>query len=111
MSSIRQWLPALFDSYRFLIYNGQLDFCVGTTLTERMLGALDRWSYRNEFEAANKTIWRVRRDDTEVAGFVRALPSRGFYQAVVRGAGHMVPRDQPRRAFDMMRRFLERILF
>jgi carboxypeptidase C (cathepsin A) len=43
-----------------------------------------------------------------VAGYVKHLDGfGGFTYAVVRGAGHMVPTDQPERAYDLIRRFVD----
>ena len=48
-----------------------------------------------------------------VAGYVRSLDANstdkwgGFTYAAVRGAGHMVPHDQPERAFDLISRFVD----
>ena len=39
------------------------------------------------------------------AGYVRQTGN--FVQVVIRDAGHMVPTDQPERAYDMISRFIE----
>ena len=54
---------------------------------------------------ANKAVWRVKPDDTEVAGYARQVGNFTF--VVVRGAGHIVPGEQPERAFDMIERLVE----
>ena len=40
---------------------------------------------------------------SEVGGYVKETPN--FVEVLVRGAGHMVPYDQPHRAYDMINRF------
>ena len=60
-----------------LLYTGQLDVIVAVPLTERMLQSLD-WSYADEYKNADRTVWRVRPNDTEVAGYVRRV--HDFYQ-------------------------------
>ncbi len=44
--------------------------------------------------------------DDQVAGYVRTV-GQNFTYAIVRGAGHIVPYDQPRAALDMITRFVE----
>ena len=40
----------------------------------------------------------------DVAGYVRVVNK--FVQAVVRGAGHILPFDQPERALDLIQKFV-----
>eukprot|EP00928_Gymnodinium_smaydae_P040797 TRINITY_DN27634_c0_g1_i1.p1 TRINITY_DN27634_c0_g1~~TRINITY_DN27634_c0_g1_i1.p1 ORF type:complete len:244 (+),score=30.44 TRINITY_DN27634_c0_g1_i1:185-916(+) len=89
---------------RVLVYSGQLDIIIASALTERFLPYLE-WPGRAAFAAAQKKIWRIRPSDTEVAGFVHEID--GFQRVVVRGAGHIVPADQPERALDMISRFID----
>ena len=42
--------------------------------------------------------------DVEVAGYVRQVGD--FYQVIVRNAGHLVPYDQPKVAYDLIKRFV-----
>ena len=49
-------------------------------------------------------LWKVKDDDKEVAGYIKQ--ARSFYLAWVRNAGHMVPAEQPRAAFDLIDRFV-----
>ena len=51
---------------------------------------------------APKSAWHVGAD---LAGYARAVGN--FSYVVVRGAGHMVPGDQPVRALDLITRFVE----
>merc|ERR1712190_369916 len=91
---------------KVLVYSGQLDIIIASSLTERFLPYLE-WPLAKEFAAAEKKVWRVLGTDTEVAGFVREVP--GFQRVVVRGAGHIVPFDQPRRSLNMISHFVEGI--
>lgn len=92
------------NKYKVLIYSGQLDIIIGAALTQRALPFLD-WDGANAFANSKKAVWRIHDDDPEVAGFVNN--GGGLIYAVVRGAGHMVPADQPERAFDLIQRFVE----
>ncbi|KAK7080870.1 hypothetical protein SK128_028085 [Halocaridina rubra] len=99
MKSVKPWIEELLDNYKVMIYNGQLDVIIAYTLTENFLNTLN-WTRAQEFKDAPRYIWRV---DNEVSGYVREVP--GFVQVMIRNAGHMVPYDQPKWAFDMISRF------
>ena len=90
--------------YKVLIYSGQLDVIIGAALTQRFLPGV-AWHGQAAFNAAPKAVWRVKPTDLEVAGYARMVGN--FTQVVVRGAGHIVPGDQPERALDMISRFVE----
>ena len=60
-----------------LLYTGQLDVIVAVPLTELMLQRLD-WQYADEFKRAERLVWRVAPNDTDVAGYVRQV--HDFYQ-------------------------------
>lgn len=99
---LQQLLAA--EGVRVLIYSGQLDIIIAAALTERFLPYV-QFPGQAAFAAAQKKVWRVEGGDAEVAGFVREIP--GFQQVIVRGSGHIVPFDQPRRSMDMITRFVE----
>ncbi|XP_018596088.1 putative serine carboxypeptidase CPVL isoform X1 [Scleropages formosus] len=103
MKTVKPWLAELMDNYRVLIYSGQLDVIVAAPLTERFLLTVP-WSGADDYKRAERYYWKVKPSDTEVAGYVRQV--RNFFQVIVRGGGHILPYDQPERAFDMIDRFL-----
>eukprot|EP00927_Polykrikos_kofoidii_P068802 TRINITY_DN64144_c0_g1_i1.p1 TRINITY_DN64144_c0_g1~~TRINITY_DN64144_c0_g1_i1.p1 ORF type:complete len:498 (-),score=58.92 TRINITY_DN64144_c0_g1_i1:84-1577(-) len=92
------------DGMKVLIYSGQLDIIIASQLTERFLPYLE-WPSALAFAGAPKKVWRVEGADVEVAGFVTEVA--GFQRVIVRGAGHIVPFDQPRRSLDMISRFVD----
>lgn len=104
--SFRPELQRLLDQegVRVLVYSGQLDVIIAASLTERALPYL-QWQGQAAFAAAKRKVWRVRSGDKEVAGFVQEVP--GFQRVVLRGAGHIVPFDQPERAKDMIEHLVE----
>jgi vitellogenic carboxypeptidase-like protein len=104
--SLRPELELILKSsgMKVLVYSGQLDIIIASALTERFLPYLE-WPSAKAFAAAPKKVWRVEGTDAEVAGFVREVP--GFQRVIVRGAGHIVPFDQPRRSLDMITHFVE----
>ncbi len=53
------------------------------------------------FLSAAAQVWKIGYD---VAGYVRTVNK--FVQAIVRGAGHIVPYDQPERALNLIQNFV-----
>ncbi|XP_077124945.1 putative serine carboxypeptidase CPVL isoform X3 [Ranitomeya variabilis] len=70
MKTIKPWLVVLMDNYRVLMYSGQLDVIIAAPLTERFLQTLP-WSKLEEYKEAERSVWKIRSTDTEVAGYVR----------------------------------------
>jgi len=100
--TIRPWLEALLESnYKVMIYNGQLDVIIPFAQTENFLNALE-WSGKYIYAMAPRTIWKVQGD---VAGYARK--AKNLTQVMVRNAGHILPYDQPKWAFDMIQRFVQ----
>ena len=102
--------PLLNDpDFKVLIYSGQIDIILGAPLTEQFLDNLE-WDGDELYSASQKEIWKIddiRAKEDPIAGYVNYVEKHQFTYAVVRGAGHMVPADQPQRAFDMIERFVE----
>lgn len=99
MQSVAPWVSELLDNYRVLVYNGQLDIIVAYPLT---LGFLQNLSFNaaDEYKTAERHQWWV---DGDIAGYVKQAGN--LTEVLVRNAGHMVPRDQPKWAFDLITRF------
>ncbi|XP_062925601.1 probable serine carboxypeptidase CPVL isoform X2 [Mobula hypostoma] len=105
MQSVKPWVTVLMNNYRVLIYSGQLDIIVAAPLTEHFLLTVP-WSKAEEYKKADRHFWFVNPSDKEVAGYVRKVGE--FYQVIIRNGGHILPYDQPERAFDMIDRFISR---
>eukprot|EP00931_Biecheleriopsis_adriatica_P037479 TRINITY_DN21491_c0_g1_i1.p1 TRINITY_DN21491_c0_g1~~TRINITY_DN21491_c0_g1_i1.p1 ORF type:complete len:262 (+),score=45.64 TRINITY_DN21491_c0_g1_i1:77-862(+) len=108
MRNVVAMLVPLMENYKVLVYSGQNDVILGPTLTENFLYSLE-WQSQDAYKVAKKSIWRRSEKGPgsqlpDVAGYAREVGL--FSQVVVRGAGHMVPGDQPERALDMMERFI-----
>ncbi|KAH7655700.1 Peptidase S10 serine carboxypeptidase protein [Dioscorea alata] len=84
-SGIRVWL-----------YSGDLDIVCSVTSTRYFI---------NKLNLTIKTPWRPWYTNEEVGGYV--VGYEGLTFATVRGAGHMVPRNQPERALAMITSFLK----
>lgn len=104
MASVKPWIAVIMDNYKVMIYNGQLDIIIAVPLTEAWLQTV-KWSGLERYKKADRLVWKVKDTDTEVAGYVRQVDN--FYQVIVRGAGHILPHDQPERGYDMIQRFIE----
>lgn len=105
MDSVRPWVEDILDAnIRSLFYSGQLDVIVGAPLTENFLRQVV-WKHRHEYVHAKRYIYKVDPKDSVVAGYVRHAGN--LIYALIRNAGHMVPYDQPRVAYDMIHRFVK----
>lgn len=85
---------------RVLVYSGKEDFICN------YLGGLEwavytKWDGQADFDKAVFKKWSV---DNVTAGEVKSHDLLTFL--AVENAGHMVPRDQPKHALDMLKRFL-----
>ncbi|XP_030788252.1 probable serine carboxypeptidase CPVL isoform X3 [Rhinopithecus roxellana] len=103
VQSVKPWLTEIMNNYKVLMYNGQLDIIVAAALTERSLMGMN-WKGSQEYKKAEKKVWKIFKSDNEVAGYVRQVGD--FHQVIIRGGGHILPYDQPLRAFDMINRFI-----
>ncbi|EFA81762.1 peptidase S10 family protein [Heterostelium album PN500] len=106
--SIKPLIPTIIENVKVLFYNGQFDFIVGASLTETFMRTIP-WEGIPPFVGAERTIWKIPSDQVNVAGYVRQYLS--LTQVVVRGAGHILPYDQPERAYDMITRFVNNVPF
>lgn len=99
MNTIAPYLTELLSHYRVCIYNGQLDIIVAYPTTISYLKKL-QFKDSKKYKDAPRYIWRVGND---IAGFVHEAGN--LVEVLVRNAGHMVPHDQPKWAFDLITRF------
>ena len=103
MQTIVGKVAVIANNHKVLIYNGLLDVIIASSLTMDWVDKLE-WQYADQLRGAERMVWKVKDDDTEVAGYIKQAHS--FFVAWVRNAGHMVPADQPRAAFDLIDRFV-----
>lgn len=99
MQSVAPWISELINNYRVLIYNGQLDIIVAYPLTMNYLQNL-KFSSAEAYKKAARRQWYVGGD---LAGYCKSAGN--LTECLVRNAGHMVPVDQPKWAFDLISRF------
>lgn len=108
MDTVKPWVAVLMDNYKVMFYNGQLDIIIPVPMTEAFLLTVP-WSGAQKYNQVDRLVWKINPSDTEVAGYVRQVG--GFYQVIVRTAGHILPYDQPERGLDMITRFVENASF
>jgi len=119
MRDVDDMLVPLLESkdVKVLIYSGQNDIILGPPLTEKYLLQLE-WSGKDLFANSPKEVWSIENSGTEqstnnpVAGYKTKVTddsesAYGFTYAIVRGAGHMVPGDQPERSYNMITDFVD----
>ncbi|XP_076253486.1 venom serine carboxypeptidase-like [Rhynchophorus ferrugineus] len=103
MKSVAPWISELLSNYRILLYNGQLDIIVCYISTANYLQVLD-FDSTEEYLNATRKVWYV---DDYVAGFSKSAGN--LTEVMVRNAGHMVPADQPKAAYDLLYKFVRNI--
>ncbi|PON78771.1 Serine carboxypeptidase-like [Parasponia andersonii] len=88
MKSAKYMVERLVKESRVLLYQGHLDLRDGVVSTEAWVRTL-KWEGIEGFLGAEREVWRV---NGELAGYVQRWGS--LTNAVVLGAGHLVPTDQ-----------------
>lgn len=100
-NAVAHLYPPLFESLPVLIYNGIYDMDCNFMGTDAWIRFLD-WSFRDAFIRQPRKPWTI---DGTLAGHIRAAGN--LTQALILGAGHLVPMDQPERAFALLMRFIK----
>ncbi|GAB6024727.1 hypothetical protein CHUAL_009859 [Chamberlinius hualienensis] len=102
--STKPWLETLLENnFKILLYSGQVDVIVPYYISLNMIYTLN-WKGSEDYKNATRQIWKVASADNEVAGYVKE--AQNFKEILVRSAGHILPYDQPRVAYDMITRFI-----
>lgn len=99
VQSVADWLSELLDHYLVLVYTGQLDIIVPYPSVVNYLRKLN-FNGSDEYPRAQRHIWRV---DGEVAGYMKVVGN--LVEVLVRNSGHLVPKDQPKWALDLITKF------
>jgi len=101
-------LLELLEHYDVLVYSGQYDVILGPPGTERAIDKL-QWSGAAAYATKPTTPFYIENGGRDLAGYVRQAASAAnttFSYVMLRGCGHMVPTDQPVRAYNMISTFL-----
>uniref|UniRef100_A0A182PVV1 Carboxypeptidase n=1 Tax=Anopheles epiroticus TaxID=199890 RepID=A0A182PVV1_9DIPT len=97
--SVAPWIAELLQHYRIMFYNGQLDIICAYPMMVNYLQTL-------QFDGANyyRSVPRGKLEfDGEIAAYFKL--AYGLVEVLVRDAGHMVPRDQPKWAHRLITAF------
>lgn len=114
MVGVVPMLETLMDHYDVLIYSGQFDVILGPPGTERAIDKLN-WSGKKVYADAPTEQFVIpstaqgEAGGVDLAGYgrqARSAANTTFSYVMLRGCGHMVPTDQPVRAYSMLRSFL-----
>lgn len=100
MKSMAPWISELLSHYRVLFYNGQLDVIIGYPSTVHFLEKL-KFSGAKDYKTSKRKLWYVK---NELAGYIKQAGN--LTEVLVRNAGHLVPKDQPEWAFDLISKFV-----
>jgi vitellogenic carboxypeptidase-like protein len=106
------------DNFDLMIFSSTSDPLLGPPTTEAgveaVVSEMGLAETRAKWELAKKTVWKVTEKEAEVAGYAKCVEKVGpnknnrFCYTVVRNGGHELPAFQPRTAFDMFRRFMDK---
>lgn len=96
----RQLERILTSGIRTLIYNGQNDMIVNTVGVLAYLNSLN-WQYVGDWKKKEKKMWSE--FGSSNYGWYKVHRNLAFVQ--IRNAGHLVPSDQPRSAWNMLKRY------
>lgn len=95
-------LPTMLEAgIRVMIYAGDKDIICNELGNRQWVDALE-WKGSQEWKHAKNSTWLL--DSGEEAGIVTEVGPLSFVS--VKGAGHMVPMDQPKAALHMITKFL-----
>merc|ERR1712137_785416 len=104
--SVESVIPQMLaDGIQFYVYNGDQDFIVNALGSEQWVLNLD-WPHKDDFFNAKRKVWTV---DGVIAGHIQS--SNGLNMIWAGNAGHMVPMDQPKHAFNMLTNVLNNRTF
>lgn len=99
LDSVAPWVVELLSHYRMMIYNGQLDIVCAYPMMVQYLKNLP-FDGAVQYKTAKRYRFSV---DGEIAGYYKLV--NNLLEVLIRDAGHMVPRDQPKWAFVMISSF------
>ncbi|XP_062549800.1 vitellogenic carboxypeptidase-like [Armigeres subalbatus] len=105
LDTVAPWIAELLSHYRMMIYNGQLDIICAYPMMVNYLKNLP-FDGADQYQTAGRYIYYV---DGEIAGYFKLV--NNLLEVLIRDAGHMVPRDQPKWAFVMINTFTKGVSF
>uniref|UniRef100_A0A8D9AGN2 Carboxypeptidase n=1 Tax=Cacopsylla melanoneura TaxID=428564 RepID=A0A8D9AGN2_9HEMI len=105
MKSVIQKVNVLVENYRIVFFYGGLDVICPYRVSQQFFRNIE-YSHAHDYYAAERQIWTYERQDDQdnVVGFIKE--SHNLVEVMIRNAGHMVPRDQPRFMMDLLRKYI-----
>lgn len=105
MKSILDKVNILIENYRIVFYYGQLDIICPYRLSEAFFSNIE-FRYAYDYYKAERKVWTYERQDDQdnIVGFIKE--AHNLVEVLIRNAGHMVPRDQPRFMMDLLRKYI-----
>ncbi len=103
MKSAQEAVEFLLDRMPVLIYDGNFDIICNHPGILNMFEKMETWSDIEEYYSTDRTL--VNGDDGDMAGYLKSVGNLRMY--VMRNSGHMVPRSQPKYAYEMFTSFIE----
>ncbi|CAH2231786.1 jg7198 [Pararge aegeria aegeria] len=101
LSPVTPKIDVLLESYKILIYCGQLDLLAPCVLSAEARRKNWQWSRRENFLDAPRVPWWF---NNTVAGYVKS--GGNLTEVQVNGAGHIVPADKPAQAKHIVENFI-----
>ncbi|XP_063373245.1 vitellogenic carboxypeptidase-like [Cydia amplana] len=90
MNTTKPFVEELLEHYGVLCYSGQFDVILPYWGSKHTYASL-QWSGRSEYDEAPRT--QMKDDTGRVVGYRKS--GGRFTEALIRGAGHMAPKDKP----------------
>lgn len=106
LKDLKDMVRTVLQSYRLLIYVGQLDPIFPPVYTEEYFRTLE-WDGALDFRAAKRRPWYAGSEDEGISGYVTATGNLVY--SLLLGAGHNVGFDQTLAAEKMISRFVKNV--
>ncbi len=103
MKPAQEAVEYVLNSIPFLIYNGNFDIICDHSGILNMFAKMQTWEDIDAYYQTDREV--VRGDDFDTAGYLKSVGNLRMY--VMRNAGHMVPRSQPKYAYEMFTNFID----
>ncbi|KAK7574414.1 hypothetical protein V9T40_011605 [Parthenolecanium corni] len=98
--SVVQWIEELLEYYPIAFVGGQFDLRITYPVVVNTLKKL-KWSGAFEYRSATRNVFY---SGNRVSGYYKTAGN--LKDVLVRGAGHMVPKDQPKATLDLFNIFV-----
>ena len=98
----RKELGQMLENYKVLVYNGNYDATVSSSMVDVALLAAE-WAGKEQYKNASRSVWKSK--DGQVKGYFSFTGQ--LCRVVVHRAGAQTPHDQPQVVRQMMEQFVQ----